>query len=252
LPTYTPYPTFTPPPTEPFTQPTTQIQVLPPTSTEFGVVPASPTIPSAQGEFASPTIDPNMDPRFLTATAIVQGATQAAVEATQTAIGPVVELPTFTPTFDPFQPTPTQGFVVPTVPGSDCVHEVVAGETMYGLSARYGVPILDIARVSNVLDVERLSIGQRLTIPGCGTTGAVPPPTSTPLPPPGTATPLAVGTPGPATPVPSAGGIVHRVQQGETLFIISQRYGVPMDAIAAANNLTDYDRINFNQELIIP
>ena len=255
LPTYTPYPTFTPPPpTElPQFQPTTQIQLLP-TSTQFGVVPpaASPTIPPVQVVFPTATIDPNMDPRFLTATAIVQGATQQAVEATQTAIGPVVALPTFTPTFDPFQPTPTQGFVVPTVPGSDCIHEVAAGDTMYGLSVRYGVPIMDIARVSNIFDVERLTIGQPLTIPGCGTTGAVPPPTRTPIPPPGTATPIAVSTPGPATPVPSAGGIIHRVQQGETLFIISQRYGIPMDVIAAANNLTNVDRIDFNQELVIP
>jgi spore germination protein len=54
------------------------------------------------------------------------------------------------------------------------------------------------------------------------------------------------------TPVTSAGGVTHIVQQGETLFEISLQYGVPVNTIAAANGIVDVNRIFLNQELIIP
>lgn len=49
----------------------------------------------------------------------------------------------------------------------------------------------------------------------------------------------------------SAGGTTHVVQSGETLFSLSQRYGVEMDAIRERNNL-EGDNIQIGQELIIP
>jgi murein DD-endopeptidase MepM/ murein hydrolase activator NlpD len=44
----------------------------------------------------------------------------------------------------------------------------------------------------------------------------------------------------------------HRVQAGETLFRIAQRYGVPMADIQVANNITDSSRIFTGQDLLIP
>jgi len=46
--------------------------------------------------------------------------------------------------------------------------------------------------------------------------------------------------------------LTHVVQPGETLYRISQRYGVSMDIIAQANNITDYTRIYSGQVLVIP
>ena len=46
--------------------------------------------------------------------------------------------------------------------------------------------------------------------------------------------------------------IVHIVQPGENLYRISLRYGVTMEAIMAANGLTNAHRINAGQQLIIP
>ena len=46
--------------------------------------------------------------------------------------------------------------------------------------------------------------------------------------------------------------LTHVVQPGETLYRISQRYGVTMDVIAQANNITDYTRIYSGQVLTIP
>jgi LysM repeat protein len=44
----------------------------------------------------------------------------------------------------------------------------------------------------------------------------------------------------------------HTVQPGETLFRISQRYGVSVDALAQANGITDVRRIYAGQVLVIP
>lgn len=45
---------------------------------------------------------------------------------------------------------------------------------------------------------------------------------------------------------------VHVVQKGETLYLIAQRYGTTVQALAAANNLADPNLIYRGQELIIP
>jgi murein DD-endopeptidase MepM/ murein hydrolase activator NlpD len=46
--------------------------------------------------------------------------------------------------------------------------------------------------------------------------------------------------------------VIHVVQPGETLFGIAQEYGTTVEAIAAANGITDPSRIAVNQQLIIP
>jgi LysM repeat protein len=198
-------------------------------------------------QLAQPTA--TLSDLLIQATQIIQQATQQALDQTATAMGPQISLPTFTPTIDPFATvspfaTPTSGVVLT---GGDCIHEVSAGENLFRLSLRYGVLVNDIARASGVTNVNLISVGQKLTIPGCGTTGVFPPPTSIPAVSTGT-----TGTTTVITPVPSAGGVTHIVQQGETLFELSLQYGVPVNTIAAANGIVDVNRIFLNQELIIP
>jgi LysM repeat protein len=206
--------------------------------------------PSDQGiqQIAQPT--PTLSDLLVQATQIIQQATQQALDQTATAMGPQISLPTFTPTIDPFATvspfaTPTSGVVLT---GGDCIHEVSAGENLFRLSLLYGVLVNDIARASGVTNVNLISVGQKLTIPGCGTTGVFPPPTSIPT----IISNTSTGTTGVTTPFTSAGGVTHIVQQGETLFEISLQYGVPVNTIAAANGIVDVNRIFLNQELIIP
>lgn len=45
---------------------------------------------------------------------------------------------------------------------------------------------------------------------------------------------------------------VHTVRRGENLYRIALRYGVSMDAIAQANNITNQSRISAGQQLTIP
>ncbi|RLC59011.1 MAG: hypothetical protein DRI80_13145, partial [Chloroflexota bacterium] len=55
-----------------------------------------------------------------------------------------------------------------------------------------------------------------------------------------------------AAPVLAQGPIIHVVQRGENLFRIALRYGVTVDALAAANGLSDTGRIYAGQRLVVP
>src|SRR5258708_33130573 len=69
-----------------------------------------------------------------------------------------------------------------------------------------------------------------------------------------TATPLplgtAVGTPADA-PTPG-GATIHVVQRNDTVFHIAQQYGTTVDAIVAANGLTNPTQIQIGERLLIP
>lgn len=166
------------------------------------------------------------DPLLLSATAIVAAATQtAAAPMTQTA--QAIFGPTLTPTLDPnviLTPGPTF------ISGSDCIHEVVATDrNLFRISLRYGVSVDAIARASGITNPNLIYLGQQLTIPGCGGGGV------------------------PSTPTtPGGGGTVYTVQQGDTLFQISLRYGVLVNSIAAANGISNINMIYIGQQLVIP
>jgi murein DD-endopeptidase MepM/ murein hydrolase activator NlpD len=55
-----------------------------------------------------------------------------------------------------------------------------------------------------------------------------------------------------AAPPSQEGQTVHVVQAGETLHIIGQQHGVTVEAIVAANGISDPDRIEVGQRLAIP
>lgn len=59
-------------------------------------------------------------------------------------------------------------------------------------------------------------------------------------------------TPMPATAAPAPAPFVYRVQAGDTLLAIAQRFDVSAAAIVAANGLDDPDKLAIDQELLIP
>lgn len=183
---------------------------------------------------------------YVTATAIIAGATQT-VAAEQTSTAQVFFQPTFTPS--PTVGAGQIGVSTPLLPGQDCIHEVRAEDrNLYRISLRYGSTVRGIAQASGIANINLIRVGQTLTIPGCGTLGVTPPPTSTV---PASATPL--GTPAPVvTTAPVTGGRIHVVEQGETLFEISLLYGVLVADIAAANGIANINLIYIGQELVIP
>ena len=226
----------------------------------------TPTATLASTEVAQSgegTGDNQPDPFQLSATALIQSATAIIqIQQTQTAqalgIGVATETPIFTPTMDPIfgsltPVTPIQGQpTTPFISGSDCVHEVRAGETMFRYSVNYGLPVNTIAAANSIVNPNLIIVGQRVIIPGCGTTGFRPPATSVPdfgtggF---GTQDPLG----GFATTIPtSTCGGQYVVQQYDTLFEISLTCGVPVQSIANANGITDINRINMGAILVIP
>jgi LysM repeat protein len=148
---------------------------------------------------------------------------------------PEVLLPTLTPSPD-FSSNPP-------LSGSDCVYQVRAGDNLFRIGLTYGVAFQDLARVNGITNPSFILVGQRITIPGCGTTGQFPPPTD---------------SGGVVNPVPNPGGgnnvcgPQYVVDQGDTLFQISLRCNVPVRTIAANNGIQNINLIYIDQVLNLP
>lgn len=76
----------------------------------------------------------------------------------------------------------------------------------------------------------------------CGGDGDDPPPTTTSAP---------VTAPPETTPT-TAAVTTHTVEPGDTLFLIAQRFGTSVEAIAQANGISDPNVIEVGQVLQIP
>lgn len=112
-------------------------------------------------------------------------------------------------------------------------HEVVAGETLYNISARYNVRISDMRNWNNIpYNSDKVSLGDKLTLYVDKNFRADESSK--------TATAAKSGT------------LKHIVTQGETLAKIADDYGVAMDAIRSASKMRPSGRIYVGQALTIP
>lgn len=251
-------------------------QVASPTAVEE----AEPTeaLPTATEEIA-PT-EQEVDQFALTATALIAQQTQVAVGG-ETSSGDEADSPPVAQS----TAIPVARATIP--PGEDCVHEIRAGDTLFQLSLAYGVNVNDIAKASGIDNPDRIAVGQQVTIPKCGTTGFIPPPTSAPPP---TVDPATIPpTAEPAeleiasaddtrstlieqaqtslldnaqpdaeiefsiqsAPLSTAGGS-YTVQQNDTLFGIAIQLGTTVEVLAALNDITDVDSLNAGEVLQTP
>lgn len=112
------------------------------------------------------------------------------------------------------EPAPTPS------PALETTYTVRAGDNLFRIGLAYGINWTQIAEANGIVNPNQIYAGQVLKIP--------------------------VSAPGPAP------QFTHTVQRGETLFLISLRYGVPWPAIAEANNLTPPYVIYVGQTLVIP
>ena len=223
------------------------VTLTPSTTFVVPVQPGTPGLDAFQAATTDPnqvaTIDPNIDSFALTSTVQILRVTQTVQFAqTQTAIAIFGVTATPPPTI----PIAQQTAAPP--PGTDCVHEIKAGENLYRLSVRYGVLVMTIAGANGIGNINFVSVGQRVTIPNCGTTGQVPPPTSTPR---VTLTPTII-TGGGQTGNPPTTGVTYIVQEGDTLGQIANRYNTTANAIASASGITNINLIRMGDEITIP
>ncbi|MCP4168637.1 MAG: LysM peptidoglycan-binding domain-containing protein [Chloroflexi bacterium] len=103
------------------------------------------------------------------------------------------------------------------------IHVVKPGETLFGISMQYGVPLNELASANQITDPSTLRVGQRLVIPNAAESQGV-----------------------------SSESRVHIVRPGETLSSISVKYGVTPAAIMQANDMENANRIYSGQKLVIP
>ena len=183
----------------------------------------------------------DIDPLNLTSTAIIERATaDAAARLTATAEAEITQfVPTATPTLPVAVPTATPiQQQPPIVSGADCVHIVQASDrNLWRISLLYGITVHDIAAASGISNIQLIVVGQRLTIPGCGTTGYRQP---------------QVPDQGGGSVPPGGSGQVHVVRQNETLFRIALQYGVSLSQLAAINGIANPNLIYIDQRLVIP
>ncbi|WP_010098702.1 C40 family peptidase [Ornithinibacillus scapharcae] len=104
-------------------------------------------------------------------------------------------------------------------------YTVSAGDSLWSIANRFGTSVHAL-KTSNNLSSDTLSVGQKLSIPASETVQV-------------------------DTKVPSTENIQYQVVAGDSLWGISQKYGVSVDAIRSSNNL-DSDNLRVGQLLVIP
>lgn len=134
------------------------------------------------------------------------------------------KIPVITNTPVPGQPTAT--------PIGTVIYTVVPGDTLSGIARRYGTTVSAIM-AANGLTGTIIYPGQQLKIPTTQVPPTAPPPTGVPP------------TTAPGQPT------TYVVQGGDTLFRIARRFGVTVEALAAANGIVNPNLIRVGQVLQI-
>ncbi len=106
------------------------------------------------------------------------------------------------------------------------------------------------------LRVALASTALLVAIAGCGGSAATPIPSAAPSLPPVSAAPSVpppTVAPPPSTAPSTATGTTYTVKKGDTLWAISQKYKVTVDAIVKANpSIKDPNQLSIGQKLVIP
>ena len=151
-----------------------------------------------------------------------------------TVIVPQATLPVSSPTVEPMgtptalSPSPTSTLVAtptpsPTPTPEVVLHLVAYGETLFSIAQFYGVSWEALAAANEISYPYWIYVGQELVIPGAEEAEATP-----------------------------VAGQVYVVQYGDTLFSISRAFGVPLDDLVEANDLSYPYTIYVGQRLAIP
>jgi LysM repeat protein len=119
---------------------------------------------------------------------------------------------------------PTDGWRVPVIP-----HTVSAGDTLLSIAAKYGSSVKKIQDANPQLKAGDLPIGKTIAVPVVFTEDK------------------------PVAPPDGSGEPVYYIiAEGDTPLAIAQEYGVPVEMLLAANEITDPTRLQIGQQLVIP
>jgi LysM repeat protein len=118
----------------------------------------------------------------------------------------------------------------PTVvrPAGETTYVIQRGDTLAKIAARYGVTVKQITDLNGIKNPNMIVVGQKLRIPGAATTAPA------------------------ATSAPAGAQKTYTVQAGDNLAGIAAKFGVTIQALQQANNLSNPDQIYSGQILKIP
>lgn len=127
------------------------------------------------------------------------------------------------------------------------IYRVVAGDNLTSLAKQYNLSVNALAEANHMSPQSGLMIGSTLVIPVNKAKEAV----SSDEPDTNTAKPTAKAkiTPQQSSSAPNQ---IHRIEYGETLFSIANKYNVRLGELAAANNMSVDDVLYFGHRLTIP
>jgi peptidoglycan DL-endopeptidase LytF len=119
-----------------------------------------------------------------------------------------------------------QNLSIPTTSATVSTHTVVAGDSLWDIANKYGTTV-NALKSANQLTSDTLQLGQRLTIPTTGETETT------------------------NTVTPEREAVDYTVVSGDNLTFIAEKFGVTIDAIRQANNLST-DVLQIGQRLTVP
>jgi len=134
--------------------------------------------------------------------------------------GSITVLPGTGPTPGPTAAPTAQPTAVPPPSGVGFPYIVQWGDTVYGIARHFGVTMDAIVRANGLANPNQIRAGQVLIIP--------------------------------ALPAPAPGPTTYVVQPGDSLYRISLKFGVPIEAIVAMNRIVNPWYIRAGQVLLIP
>ena len=158
------------------------------------------------------------------------------------------------------EPTILSGGVPVTQGGGGDTYVVKAGDTLMAIADELGVSVEDLTSLNNLTDPSQLEVDQVLKIPPRGGAGPTPVPGRQPTPirqPTATGQATATGratATSRATATVSAGAETYDVQEGDNASDIAARFGITLQELAEANDITidDLRTLFVGQVLTVP
>jgi len=137
--------------------------------------------------------------------------------------------------------TPRQGTPAAPAGGArSAVHVVRKGDTLSGISRRYGVRLQTLMTSNQLRQSSKLLVGQKLAIPGSRIPAAESELAKSPSPVQGRAATASSA---------QSSKTIHVVRKGDTLFDLSCRYGVKLPSLLAWNGLQKSSTLRVGQEI---
>lgn len=142
--------------------------------------------------------------------------------------------PTFAPVTFPVLQPPVQPAPVKTSVAAENVYVVKPGDMLSKIAAAHGIKTAELKELNNIVDVNKIRVGQKLILPDYSKPSASQPAEKS------------------AKSAAVASGDAYVVKPGDALSKIAAAHGVKTKDLMAANNLTDANKIRAGQKLVIP